>query len=270
MKRTLLLILTAMLLAASTGCIKIEITGETAPQETETASESKTEAASEPETETSAARNPETSEKTAVSETESEGEQTSVFTSMELNIDRGTLYIRAGDSFSLTRRDGHPMDYEITDQVLHLDQKLEGEAVLMLPEDTSFAALHLTAGEGHVFAESPLSLETLELTVSRGEVTLSQVSVTDSSAIQVSQGSAFLSGSLGASVTAASKEGNLNMELSDAQEDYDYEIELSTGNIHLGELDFRGRSASRTIDNDAGQSMALHCSRGNLSVEFKK
>ena len=115
---------------------------------------------------------------------------------------------------------------------------------------------------------SALSLQTLELNVSRGEVDLSGIAVTDSSVIEVSQGSAFLSGDLGNSVAAHSKEGHLSMELPAAQGDYNFEIDLLTGNIHLGTEDYHGLSVSKSIDNGAERSMKLNCSRGDLSVEF--
>ena len=193
-----------------------------------------------------------------------------LFDSMELDIERGTLYIRAGDAFSLTRHDGHEMDYEITGGVLYIDQDLDGEAVLTLPEGGAFTALRLTVGEGHVYAECGLSLDSLELNVAQGEATLSAISVAESSAIEVRRGAAFLSGDPGPSVAARSEEGHLSMEVSLSQDEYNFTVELSTGSIHFGDTDYRGRSVSKRVDNGAERSMELSCSRGDLSVEFDR
>lgn len=192
------------------------------------------------------------------------------FDAMELDIDRGSMYIREGDAFSFALEDGKELDYEIVDNVLSVSQHHDQKAVLTLPEGGTYTSLLLTVGEGHVYVECPVSLQELELRVSRGEVTFSEVSVTDSSTIEVSQGSAFLTGDLGPSVTACSKEGHLSMEVASAQEEYNFEVELSTGNIRLGTEDYHGLSVTKSIDNGAERSMKLVCSRGDLSVAFDR
>lgn len=199
-----------------------------------------------------------------------EAREERLFEAMEIDIEKGTLYIRSGDSFSYSRENGGQAGYEIADGVLRIDQSGDHKTVLTLPQGEEFDSLLLTVGEGHVYVESALSLGTLELSVARGEVTVSGVSVTESSDIDVGQGSVFLTGDPGSSVTAVSRQGHLGMELSCAQSDYNYEIDLSNGNIHLGGENYHGRSFSDSIDNGAERTMALSCAMGDLSVEFDK
>ena len=58
------------------------------------------------------------------------------------------------------------------------------------------------------------------------------------------------------------------MEVAAAQKANNFEIELSTGNIHLGTEDYHGFAVTQSIDNGAEQSMKVVCSRGDLSVDF--
>lgn len=201
------------------------------------------------------------------SDEEAEGEQ--LFDTLELEIEKGEMYIRTGDEFSFVGRDGSEREYEINGDTLYIKQREDRKSVLTLPEE-AFSALYLDVNEGHVYTENSIELETLELIVRRGEVTLSEISVTDESKIEIGQGAAFVSGDLGSSVEASSKEGNLTMELTVSQSSYNYEISLTTGNIHLGREDYHGLRFTKSIDNGADNTMTLDCARGNLSVDFKK
>lgn len=180
------------------------------------------------------------------------------------------MYIRSGSSFSLTRHDGVAIDYEISDNILYLKNNYTGDVVLILPENDNYETLLLTVADGHVYWESPLTVQTLELKVAQGEVKLESVSAAGNSSIEVTHGSAFLSGNPGHSVTANCQGGHLSLEVSLAQSDYNYEIELSNGNIRLGKEQYHGRSYSHTVDNGAERSMKLTCAQGDISVEFNK
>lgn len=200
--------------------------------------------------------------------TQSQGQQT--FTSLELEVDQGTLYIRLGDTFSLARRDGDAVDYEISDGVLRFDQRQTGDVVLTLPREERYEKLRLDVGDGHVYAEESMTVQTLALTVERGEVTMEGISVENGSEITIEQGSAFLSGALDGSVTADCREGHLSLQVSAAKDAYNYTVEVSEGELRLGGDQFHGRKTSKTIDNGADRTMSLTCSRGDLSVEFEK
>lgn len=204
-----------------------------------------------------------------VSEEAKDGSE-QLFDAMELKVEKGSMYIRLGDSFSYTREDGKAADYDITDNTLYIRQNDSHKTVLTLPKGEEYTSLTLNSGEGHVYVECELSLQILELDVSRGEVKISDVSVADSSTIEVEQGAAFVSGKLGDYVTAYSKEGELSLELADTYEDYNIELKLNNGSIRLGTENYHGRSESKSIDNGAEQYMELTCNKGDISVKFDK
>ena len=190
------------------------------------------------------------------------------FTSLDLEIKTGTLYIRAGDDFSLTRHDGGDVDYEIRDGTLIFQNDHTGDTVLTLPEKETYETLRLTVGEGHVYGESALAAQSLEVDMHRGEAALEALTVSDSSTVQVEQGAVFLSGDLGTSVTAECREGHLQLEVPFGKSEYNYELSVSQGDLSLGGEGYHGRSASKSIDNGSDRSMELICSRGELSVGF--
>ncbi len=192
------------------------------------------------------------------------------FEALELDITRGTLYIRAGSAFSYTKEDGGKADYELVGNTLHISQKQDHKTVLILPEGISLTSLQLSVQEGHVYAECALTLQTLDLSVGQGEVTCSKIAVAARSTIEVNRGSASLFGDPGETVTLRSTEGHLRLDVSVPQTAFNFEISLTTGNIHLGTEDYHGPSYSKSIDNGASRSMVVTCARGELSVDFSK
>lgn len=258
MKNLLLLAVAAALAVGLAGCGgAAPQTGAEAPRETAAQAEPDVEAVPE------AAR-------AEAPEAPADPEPAPDFTSLELNVSEGTLYIRAGDAFSLTRNGGD-VDHIIDGGTLTCSISHTGETILTLPADITYDALRLTVGAGHVYGEGALTFQSLDLEVGRGEVTLERFSVEEDSSVAVQQGSAFLSGDLGASIEADCREGHLSLELPFSQDDCDYEIELSGGgSIRFGRDSYRGRSASKHVDNGGTRSIAVSCSRGDVSVEFDR
>lgn len=259
MKQIALFLLTVLLmLTALTGCTGGGTAGETlSPQPSE---ESVQDAA--------VSDTPENSP--AAEQEEIPPEESAVQTAFDtvvLEVERGTMSVRAGDTFSYSREDGGPADYALADGTLTIHQSQDHKTVLTLPERV-YAKCSITVGEGHLYVECSLSLQELELSVTRGEASLSSVSVTGSSTITVSQGSASLSGDPGAQVTAHSSMGHLAMAVSGAQSSYNISFELSEGNIQLGEDTYHGLSLSKEFNNGAERSMTLTCSKGDLSIGF--
>lgn len=251
MKKVLLIAVTAALAASLAGC-----GGETAAPASPGGEDS-----APTQTEEAAA---------SVQEEAPEEQREQAFTSMELEITRGTLYIRAGEEFSLTRHGGEDVDYEIDGDTLYFENDYTGDTVLTLPEEESYDTLRLTVADGHVYAERPLALRIFGLEEKRGEVTMEDLSVTESSDVQIGQGTAFLSGDLGQSAAVSCREGHLSLELPFAQSACNYELDVSEGNLSLGGETFHGRSTSKTIDNGGDRTLELTCSRGDVSVQFGK
>lgn len=244
------------------------------PQASESAEPSPTETAALP-SETEPAASPAQTEpadspsqtETAEIQTVSEPEADAAFSNIELDIKKGTLYIRSGDSLSLTRHDGDVLDYQVANDTLYVSINHTGEMVLTLPKD-SYEALQLDVENGHIYLEGALSLTSLELNLEEGEVKLENLSVSENSSIHVKKGTAFLYGDLGEEISADCDKGHLSLSVPYKQDDYNYEILLSGGDIRIGSKNYHGKTTSETIDNNAAYSMRLNCSQGDISVQF--
>lgn len=262
MKKIDLIILTAALAMFLFGC-----------QNSSALSESQSDSVVQTEMETEAV---EMEAETDITESEVSEVQTGVisemevFTNLEIEVSEGTIYIRSGESFSLTSQNGNSMDYEISGSTLYIQTGHKKEAVLVLPENVSYDTLKLTVKNGHAYMEDSVTFGSLILQVSQGEASLENISVLEESAIQVDEGSVSVHGNPGMTVTADCRQGNLNLAVPFEDADCNYEITLSGGNIQLGSRNYNGKSASHTIDNNGERTMELSCTHGNLSVEFDR
>lgn len=219
------------------------------------------------ETETQVEQEPENIQDNAVS---SENQTEQDFVNLNLELSKGTLYIQSGSSFAITSRHGGTLDYKISDSTLYFQNNSSREFVLTLPENESYECFQLNVKNGHVYVESTLALQTLNLEVNQGDAKFDRVSVSDESSISIDDGSAALYGDFGDTLTATCRNGQLNLKVPYEKTDYNYEINVSEGNIRLDHEQYHGLSNMQTIDNGNQRLMKLTVSRGDVSMEFGK
>ncbi len=239
----------------------------------ETPAASGTTEASEPVTSTAAETEADTPESTAATspETTDGTQQTSAadaFTGIDVELTTGTLTIRFGSAFSLTYEDGRAAAYSVTDGTLYIADPAAGELVLTLPEGACYDAAAFRIGQGHLYVEGSLQTSRLTLELGQGEAKLEAVSVLEGCEINVTRGSAYLSGTLGGEVDAQCTEGHLQLQVSGQQTDYNYALEVSSGNIAIGSSNYSGL-VSKSVDSGAGSTMRLSCQYGDIAVQFR-
>lgn len=268
MKRLLCACMAALLAAALlAGCtITIQMGGEDG--KTAAASGSQTTGpsaalapkAAEPKT---AAPEPQTAGPSAASEARpSEG----AFRSVSVKVQAGSLYIRAGETFSFRYRDGSEVPYTVEDGVLLCEASFpHQDGVLTLPAGAEYSLVSLTVGAGHIYAEDILRTGRFVLEVTGGEVSVMDVQASESSEIRVNKGAAYVRGSLGGQVTADCTNGSIRLEPDAPADGYDYEVSVSMGRVGLAGRHYQGRASER-IDNGAGRTMTLTCGKGDIEV----
>lgn len=192
------------------------------------------------------------------------------FGSIEIEVTTGTLYITVGDTLSFVRRDGTVLDYSIANGTLYAANDSSHTATLTLPRDGSYDEIRLVINEGHVFAEQAINTASLSVIMNKGEASLEQALVSGSSLFDINKGSLYIHGDIGSTVTAACDEGHLSMEVPYSQNDYNFELEVSEGNLQIGTQSFHGRNTSKSIDNGAERNAELSGRRGDISMQFNR
>lgn len=138
-----------------------------------------------------------------------------------------------------------------------------GEIVVRRVEADQFT---VDVGAGEVRVDE-LDADTLKTSIGAGQITLTGSVVRDAD-ISVSMGQIRYQGTVAGDLDADCSMGQIDLELNGKQEDHNYVVDCSMGEISLGTQKFSGMSSSHTIDHGVDSDFELNCSMGGIVVKF--
>lgn len=126
---------------------------------------------------------------------------------------------------------------------------------------------YLEAGAGQVILDEA-QVENLSLSVGAGRITIKDMDITSLDA-EVGMGELVAEGAVSESVYIECSMGNVDLEVEGRQEDFDYCVSCSMGQVDVGGESFGGLDNTKSIVNGADKTMAVDCSMGNITIDFK-
>ena len=211
----------------------------------------------------------------------------------EMEISANTLALKIvpgkSDAIILGGSNRDKMNCYIEDNCLYLEEKDHkpiqkgGEIVLTVPESMDWKKIEIDAQAAYV-ALQDFSAEEMEFSAGAGSIEASglqtkklilsaeagAITVTDSEAAELEAdaeaGVLRFSGSITDMVDADAELGNIVLNLSQSEDDFDYEIDSDLGNV-----EFDGVSMENfVICNKASGKMKLDSSMGNIEIYFEQ
>lgn len=211
----------------------------------------------------------------------------------EMEISANTLALKIvpgkSDAIILSGSNRDKMNCYIEDNCLYLEEKNHkpiqkgGEIVLTVPESMDWKKIEIDAQAAYV-ALQDFSAEEMEFSAGAGSIEASglqtkklilsaeagAITVTDSEAAELEAdaeaGVLRFSGSITDMVDADAELGNIVLNLSQIEDDFDYEIDSDLGNV-----EFDGVSMENfVICNKASGKMKLDSSMGNIEIYFEQ
>lgn len=211
----------------------------------------------------------------------------------EMEISANTLALKIvpgkSDAIILGGSNRDKMNCYIEDNCLYLEEKNHkpiqkgGEIVLTVPESMDWKKIEIDAQAAYV-ALQDFSAEEMEFSAGAGSIEASglqtkklilsaeagAITVTDSEAAELEAdaeaGVLRFSGSITDMVDADAELGNIVLNLSQSEDDFDYEIDSDLGNV-----EFDGVSMENfVICNKASGKMKLDSSMGNIEIYFEQ
>lgn len=211
----------------------------------------------------------------------------------EMEISANTLALKIvpgkSDASILGGSNRDKMNCYIEDNCLYLEEKNHkpiqkgGEIVLTVPESMDWKKIEIDAQAAYV-ALQDFSAEEMEFSAGAGSIEASglqtkklilsaeagAITVTDSEAAELEAdaeaGVLRFSGSITDMVDADAELGNIVLNLSQSEDDFDYEIDSDLGNV-----EFDGVSMENfVICNKASGKMKLDSSMGNIEIYFEQ
>lgn len=101
-----------------------------------------------------------------------------------------------------------------------------------------------------------------------GTMRLEDITMEDSD-FQVGMGTVYFEGALNGNVDAECSMGTIEMNLAGDQEDYNYVLKCSAGNINVDGHSISGLGSEREIDNGSDNEFNIDCSMGSVNVGFQ-
>lgn len=211
----------------------------------------------------------------------------------EMEISANTLALKIvpgkSDAIILSGSNRDKMNCYIEDNCLYLEEKNHkpiqkgGEIVLTVPESMDWKKIEIDAQAAYV-ALQDFSAEEMEFSAGAGSIEASglqtkklilsaeagAITVTDSEAAELEAdaeaGVLRFSGSITDMVDADAELGNIVLNLSQSEDNFDYEIDSDLGNV-----EFDGVSMENfVICNKASGKMKLDSSMGNIEIYFEQ
>ena len=159
------------------------------------------------------------------------------------------------------------------------------ECVLYLPREIEFEKVTLEVGAG-ALTMPYMTADTLELSLGAGEIEIASLQARETVIsvgtgeidiqngqidvlnMTVAAGQMDYQGSIGESCVATFSMGELNMQLDGEEEDFDYDLDCSAGEMQIGSMSSSGVSFHREIDEGRDKKITVSCSMGDVNVMF--
>ena len=132
---------------------------------------------------------------------------------------------------------------------------------------TAADGIGMSVGAGRVTLDA-LSAGELDLDVGAGELHIAGAQVERKTDLELGMGKAELSGLFSGNMDIDCGMGDVELSLDDAEEDHNYEIECSMGNVRVGSRSYTGLADEVSISNGSSSTYQIECSMGNVHVDF--
>ncbi len=124
----------------------------------------------------------------------------------------------------------------------------------------------LRVGAGEIKVDG-LTADSLKTEVGMGRIELYRLNVKGLEA-EIGMGELAVRGTLDGNADIECSMGNVDMELTGRQEDFNFELSGAMGSIGLESSRYNGLGMTRSIDNGAGKKIDAECSAGNITISF--
>lgn len=183
--------------------------------------------------------------------------------------------------------------YEIEDGVLNLDgfnqlignSGVLGEITVYIPKNTTFEEVDIEVGAGTVeltdvnareidafVGAGEMVIECMDVQmfsakIGAGSLQTEQITTADAE-LEVSMGECIFEGTINGNLEAECNMGDLELYLTGKEEDHNYDIRCTAGNVTLGGMPSAGFVSDR-VDNGVASTYEVSCKMGNITIEFE-
>ncbi len=194
------------------------------------------------------------------------------------------LYVNGKGGFDFFIKDNTLYVEGFKNQLIN-NSHLDNEMTLRIPKDMGFEEIDLEIGAG-IMDVSNLKARELDAVIGAGELDLFKSEITDFSVeigagnlmagdmhvwdadLEVDLGNCSYEGIIERELDAECNMGSMDFQLKGKEEDHNYEIECSAGNVELNGWEISALGAEKYVNNGSASTFELSCSMGNITLNF--
>lgn len=150
----------------------------------------------------------------------------------------------------------HKKGFNHKDRVLYVN----------IPKDYQFENVEIELDAGRVEADT-LYTDLLDIRLSAGECEIDDMVVGDVKS-NIAMGRLELSGIVSRDINVDCGAGQVDIELDDEVDNYNYDVKCQAGIISIGGAQYKGVGASDHVDHGAGKNIYLDCGAGQIEIDF--
>lgn len=146
------------------------------------------------------------------------------------------------------------------------ETKDAGRIVIGIPQDARYEEASFDVGAGRLQIED-ISAGSLKINVGGGEAVIGRFQADELDA-ECGAGKMTFNGIVNRDADVSCGVGEVKLNLTDSQDNYNYELECGIGRLKVGNDSYTGLGSSRSIDNGANKKVEISCSVGKVEVTF--
>ena len=137
------------------------------------------------------------------------------------------------------------------------------------PKGSAFKNLDIEVDAGTVEVSGTIYADEFSVTVGAGEFTGNGDITARECDIEVGAGEISLSKLDAYDISGECGMGAMKLGLKGKETDYDYRLECGIGEISIGNSEYSGLGAEKSISNGTGRILELECGMGEITVTFE-
>ncbi|MDO4328014.1 MAG: DUF4097 family beta strand repeat-containing protein [Lachnospiraceae bacterium] len=199
-----------------------------------------------------------------------------VVSELSLELLRGNVTVITGEGKeilvicdSLKTRKNEMLFYQEDDEMKLQIGKSEGSApsvTVVLPEDHRFQEVDLEIAAGSCNLLELMANE-LKLQVAAGDLVIQNGKIAEAD-FECAAGAISYTGQIMDEADVDCAAGSIHLALYQKEEDFNYEVEGTGGQIQIGDTSLSGVIFQKELDHRAARTMELQCAGGQIQVSF--
>lgn len=125
----------------------------------------------------------------------------------------------------------------------------------------------LLVGAGKIRIKN-LICDEADMNIGAGELDIDDATISKEANIDLGMGNVNIGGVITGDLNVDCGMGNVILDMDDAEQDHNYEIDCSMGTVRVGRRSYTGLGSEQTINNGSSSNFDIDCSMGNVTVKF--